>query len=1264
MRITPNVIGIMVMLVGGLVPLDTSGSEPPLSGPETERRFPPLNVPSGLKATLFACDPLVEYPSAVALGPRAGTLLVAVDYLTGLGEQIARRDEIRLVEDTDGDGYADRATVYASGLNSIQGLTSHGGAAFVMHAPFLSVLRDRDGDGVAEERHDLLTELGLPPERNRERLHCANGVVLGHDGWLYLALGDHGCDVPRSEGDRLVLRGGGILRCRPDGHDLHVFATGLRNIYDVALDEDLNVFVRDNENDGGDYKVRLYHSFWGADHGYPYLYAERPAEAIRPLADLGLGSSAGGLCYLETGLPAEFRGNLFFCEWGRAVMRYRPRPSSSSFAPVEQLEFASSDAADSYGFRPTDLVVERDGSLIVADWADGQQPKRGRGRIYRIASAKSEKAPRRSPSARTGGAGGWIEQLDSASYYERVAAQEALEQLGQAGMAAVRQAIGRGQLGGRGRRHAIWALVRVGGPAVIGELLNLAAAETDPCIQAQAVRALGDLADPVLLGHRLDAGRGDSELAARLAKFAKGRDPRVVREVVIAVGRLGWPGAPAWLHSILKAPDAALAHAAMQSMRRSANWPAVLALLEEPGAAPIRAVALRAIADRAVPEVVDGLIGRLGTEKDPARRAEFADTLARVFKKPGPAPYWGYRPGPRPVNTVSWERTAAIARALESLLADPDHEVRAVALRRMRCEQVVAGLATLGSWLREEHDAERAGAILEYLSDHPAGEARGYSWGVVIDRGHTVANRLRALALWAAVPDRGIASDHSERLAAIEDGPVLAAAVRHVGHRPWLGTNSLLVNKLTSAEPAVRAAVVDALAELRVADAGESVRALLRDRDAGVRRAAAGAVSRLGIGSAVDSLLDLTKDANAGVRCAALDALRELREPRAVPRAIACLADEETEAAALQSIGELGGPGQLRVVVDHAGRHPSSDVLPLAVRILADWGRRPGLGPAQKQELDRAVAELQGASGVLISWLVIGPMPVGTGDSRIGTIARPGRALEELKGVVGPWQVKLATDTESPLRFDLGKDGTGKTAWLAVTDLDVSEVTAGQLLAFGAGNVGIWLNGRLIDQRELARTPGPAISQLDATLNSGSNRLLVQLVSDRSGEFRISFRRRSSSAERERLMQLILGSAGDRDRGRKLFLNTEKSQCLKCHRLGGQGERIGPELTGVGARFSRIFIAESILEPGRTIAPSFMTVAVALKDGRVFSGVRAGETNLSLTLADQHGQKHVLAKASIEEQRTQPQSTMPEGLAERFTSAEFLDLIEFLTSQK
>src|SRR5207237_378908 len=98
-------------------------------------------------------------------------------------------------------------------------------------------------------------------------------------------------------------------------------------------------------------------------------------------------------------------------------------------------------------------------------------------------------------------------------------------------------------------------------------------------------------------------------------------------------------------------------------------------------------------------------------------------------------------------------------------------------------------------------------------------------------------------------------------------------------------------------------------------------------------------------------------------------------------------------------------------------------------------------------------------------------------------------------------------------------------------------------------------------------------------------------------------------------------------RGRQLFLDAEKSLCLKCHRLGDRGERIGPELTGVGSRFSRIYLVESILEPSRTIAPSYGTLGITLQNGKVLTGVKVAETATTITLADNQGQKHTLAKA-------------------------------------
>src|SRR5262249_46030076 len=84
-----------------------------------EVQFPPLKVAPGFKATLFAVNPMIEYPSVIAAGPREGSVLVAVDNMYGVRAEKPRPDEIRLVEDTDGDGIADKATVFARGFNSI-----------------------------------------------------------------------------------------------------------------------------------------------------------------------------------------------------------------------------------------------------------------------------------------------------------------------------------------------------------------------------------------------------------------------------------------------------------------------------------------------------------------------------------------------------------------------------------------------------------------------------------------------------------------------------------------------------------------------------------------------------------------------------------------------------------------------------------------------------------------------------------------------------------------------------------------------------------------------------------------------------------------------------------------------------------------------------------------------------------------------------------------------------------------------------------------
>jgi putative membrane-bound dehydrogenase-like protein len=1261
MKFTSIMLGISVSIL--LTVLLPEAAQPPQTGPQTEKRFPPLKLPAGFKATLFACDPLIEYPSAICAGPRAGALFVAIDYMTGLGTEIIRRDEIRLVEDTDGDGYADKANVFAKGFNSIQGLAYHDGTLYVMHAPFLTALRDTKGTGVANERRDLLTGLGLAPEKNPSRLHCANSVVVGHDGWLYLAMGDNGLDVVRPEGDRLVLQGGGILRCRPDGRDLHVFATGLRNIYDVALDAELNVFVRDNENDGGTYMIRVCHSFHGADHGYPYLYEERPDEALPPLADLGLGSSAGGVCYLEKQFPPEYRGNLFFCEWGKSVVRYQPQRQGSSFAPLQEATFAAGAADDPYGFHPTDLVVQSDGTLMVSDWADGQRPKRGRGRIYHIAWVGDGKA-KDAPKPKGNGIDYMLAQLNSESYYERCEAQgilrvvEAMDRVKRNHPTTLTGALTKNSLGSRARLHAIWALASLQDPS-IENLLHLTKSDPEPSVRAQAVRAVADLTDPVLTKHKLDAGPGDADLAVRLAGLAKDQDSRVLLEIVIALGRLRWADAPDWLRQNLKKSDAALAHAAMQTLRRSGNWPAILKLLDESDTAPIRAIALRAVAERFEPKVVDGLIERLAVTQHAARRRAYADLLTRVYKKPGPWVYWGYRPAPRPANTVSWERTEAIALALDRVLADPDRDVRLAVLLRMQREKVASKLATLGQWLEDEQHPERTAAILFALREQPAAETRKYLEATILDKRHTLVNRLAALALFHKGLDQAAAERLLVLARALEDGPVLAEVLRHTGKFSKLAAAGVLTAHLKSPDAQVRAAAIEALGEIKAPEGRELLLPLLKDKDASVRSAAAGAAGKLGVKQATDLLVKLVADADPAVRCAGLDALRLLEDPKVVPLAIAALGDRSLELTALQCLADLGGPEQVGVVVEFAKHNPSAEVPAAVLRILTAWHDRKGATVVQQQDLDRAVADIQGAIGRLVRWQVGGPVTAKASPQVIAEFAGP-KQVADLPGGRMLFAAGLEARVGLPAK-DTAKDGL----WFACTDLAVAGPTAVEFLASSSGSLRVWLNGKELYQRELARNFQVDSDRFMGNLAKGVNRLLVQLGPSKTGiQFHLRFRHKSAKAEHEKLTLAALSRPGNPDKGRAVFFDVDKSLCLKCHRLGDVGERIGPELTAVGSRFARVYLVESILEPSRTIAPSFGTVVVTLKDGKVVTGVKIDDTETTLTLGDSQGQQQALLKTAIEEQRTSPLSTMPEGLEKRLTEEEFVDLIAFLASQR
>ncbi len=352
---------------GGLLPLSLLLALPlPAAEPDAEgaRLLAQVKTPPGFKATLFAAPPEVHYPTCLTVAP-TGEVFIGIDENGSLDARKERGRVVRCI-DSDNDGRADKINVFAT-MDSPRGLVYDDATAtlYVLHPPDLTAYHDDNRDGTADRSVTLIKGIGFDLSF-RGADHTTNGIQLGIDGWLYIAVGDYGfLDAVGTDGIHRRQRGGGIARVRTDGSGLEIYNRGQRNIYDVAIDPLMNIFTRDNTNDGGGWNVRLSHIVPTGQYGYPLLFTHFGEEIIPPLADYGGGSPTGSLYVQEPSLlPPGYGDTLYTCDWGRSVVYRHPLTAVGAGFKAGQEPFVEIP-------RPTDMDLDAHGRIYLASWHGG-----------------------------------------------------------------------------------------------------------------------------------------------------------------------------------------------------------------------------------------------------------------------------------------------------------------------------------------------------------------------------------------------------------------------------------------------------------------------------------------------------------------------------------------------------------------------------------------------------------------------------------------------------------------------------------------------------------------------------------------------------------------------------------------------------------------------------------------------------------------------------------------------------------------------------
>ena len=346
--------------------------------PDPVKQAATFNLPEGMEIQLVASDPMIAKPVQMNFDSKGRLWLVSSGMYPHIIPGAEENDKVLILEDTNGDGVADKRTVFADNLHIPTAVLPADGGAYVANSTEIIFLKDTDGDGKADERRVVLSGFGT-----EDTHHIVHTFEQGPDGMLYFLQSIYIHSHLETPYGVRRLMGGGIWHFRPETQRAEILSKGLINPWGFIFDEHGQTFATDGA--GG--------------HGINDIFPRsvfRTSPGAKRIMD-GLNPGQPKLCGLEilsgSHIPEKLRGVLIAPDFrGHRINAYRLNPEGSSYNSTRIDDFLSSSHR---AFRPIDVKMGPDGALYIADWynpiiqhgeVDFRDDRRdhSRGRIWRV----------------------------------------------------------------------------------------------------------------------------------------------------------------------------------------------------------------------------------------------------------------------------------------------------------------------------------------------------------------------------------------------------------------------------------------------------------------------------------------------------------------------------------------------------------------------------------------------------------------------------------------------------------------------------------------------------------------------------------------------------------------------------------------------------------------------------------------------------------------------------------------------------------------